>query len=102
MNTETSQAWINTQIGFSWLDMEYHVAWHGGYVLDQVVARREDYGWLIVLKATRGKTAYASFTEARTLTEAYELVAEFAERGVLTWQRDKWPSRRVKRFLGLF
>lgn len=102
MITKTSQAFINTQIGQCWLDLEQHCAWHGEYILDQVVSRRGDDGWTIVIKAYRGKFAWVAFIEARTLSEAYDLAGEFAKKGVLVWSKDKWPSRRVKRLLGLF
>lgn len=102
MITKTSQAFVNSQIGMAWLDLEQHCAWHGAYILDQVVARRGEDGWMIVIKAYKGKYAWAAFIEARTLAEAYELAADCAEKGSLVWSKDKWPSRQVKQRLGLF
>ena len=96
------QAWINMQIGAAWLDLEKHVAWHGEYVLDQVVARQDDDGWMVVLKAYRRVTAYVTFISARTMSEAYDLAGEMASKGSLTWQVDKWPSTRLKRLLAHF
>lgn len=81
--------------------MEKHIAWHGGYRLDQVVVRQNEDGWLLMLKAHRNGRAYVSFLQAATLPEAFELGGEFASRGILTWQDDKWPSKWLKDVLGI-
>lgn len=102
MANESLQAWINAQIGAAWLDLDKHCAWHGGYLLDQVVARRGEAGWTVILKAYRGQTAYVAFIPAESLTEAYELTGEHALRGQLTWGVDRWPSKRLKKHLASF
>lgn len=99
MENETLQAWVNAQIGAAWLDLDKHCAWHGGFILDQVVVRCGDEGWQVILKAYRGQTAYVAFIPAETLAEAYELTGEHALRGWLTWDKDKWPSKRLKKLL---
>lgn len=96
----SEQNWLDACVVSSWLDMVQHVAWHGGYALDQIISRQDENGWMLILKAIRREQPYAAFISARTFPEACELAAEFAERGVLTWLPDKWPSHRVKRLLG--
>lgn len=98
---DARQALINKSIASEWLDLEKHVAWHGGYKLDQAVCRQNDEGWLLILKAHRNGRVYAAFIQAATLAEAYELGGEFAARGILTWQQDNWPSKRLKKLLGV-
>lgn len=100
-NWDAAQALVNRKIAAEWLDVEKHVAWHGGYRLDQVVCRQADDGWLLILKAHRNGNCYAAFVTAPTLPEAYELTGEFAARGVLAWQADKWPSNRLRHLLGI-
>lgn len=98
---DARQAFVNKQIAAEWLDLEKHVAWDYGYTVDQVVCRRNDEGWLLIIKAYKGKRVYASFIQADSLTEAFELGGEFASRGVLTWQQDEWPSKRLQKLLGI-
>jgi len=98
---DTGQAFVNKQIAAQWLDLQKHVAWHGGYRLDQVVCRKNADGWLLILKAHRNGRAYASFLQTESLEEAYEFGGELAARGLLTWQQDKWPSRWLKETLGI-
>lgn len=100
-NRDAWQSHLNKAIGAEWLDLQKHVAWHGGYRLCQVVVRRNEEGWLLILKAHRNGRAYVSFVQTETLPEAYELGGEFASRGVLTWQHDEWPGKWVKKLLGL-
>lgn len=100
-NRDAYQALINRRMGNDWLDLEKHVAWHGGYVLDQVIAGKNEGGWLLILKAHRNGRAYACFIQCASLSEAYELGGEFGSRGVLTWQPDKRPGKWVKERLGI-
>lgn len=99
--TDATQTFLNRQIASEWLDIEKHIAWHGGYVLNQVVCKRNEEGWLLIVKAHRNGRAYAAFLQTGTLAEAYELGGEFASRGVFTWQDDRWPSKWLKRQLKL-
>ena len=99
--TEVHQELINRGIAAQWLDLEKHVAWHGRYVLDQVVARRDDDGWTLMVKASRGKQVYIAYVKAETLAATYELAGEWADRGVFAWQHDEYPSKRLKRQLGI-
>lgn len=87
------QAFINSKIGAEFLDIEKHVAWNGGFVLDQVICRRTKDGWLMLIKVHRNSRQVVAFVAASTYTEAYELAGEFASRGCLTWQDDKWPPK---------
>lgn len=91
---DASQALINRKIGAEWLDLEKHVAWHGGWRLDQVICKVNEEGWLLILKAHRNGRRAVAFIQAETMPEAYELCGEFAARGVLTWQPDKWPPKK--------
>lgn len=88
-----SQTWVNSQINAMYLDIDKHIAYVDAMVLDQVLCRATETGWLLILKAHRGKASYAAFIATETLSEAYELAGEFAARGCLTWQRDKWPPK---------
>lgn len=94
------QETINRQIAGQLLDLDKHVAWHGGYVLDQVVFRRVDQGWTVIVKAHRNGHAYAAFVNGESLLDTMELVGEFADRGILAWSDDKYPSNRLKKLLG--
>ncbi len=99
--TDARQAWLNKQIGSEWLDIEKHIAWHGGYRLDRLIVSRNDDGWLLMVKAHRNGRPYVSFLQGGTVAEAFELGGEFSARGVLTWQADEWPSKWLKRRLGM-
>lgn len=99
--TDARQAFLNAQIGNEWLDIEKHVAWHGGYRLNQVICRQNEEGWLLIIKAHRNGRAYKAFLQAASLPEAYEFGGELASRGLLTWQHDEWPSKWLKRTLGI-
>lgn len=98
--TEARQAWINMQIHAEFLDLEKHVGWDSGHVIDQVVLRKQDEGWMGMIKAHRNGTAACAFVWAEDLPGLIALMGEFASRGVLTWQKDKYPSSRLKRLLG--
>lgn len=100
-NRDAYQALINRQMGNDWLDLEKHVAWHGGYVLNGVVTKRNEGGWLLILKAHRNGRAYASYIQCASLSECFELGGEFAARGIFTWQEDQWPSKWLKARLGI-
>ncbi len=88
-----SQEWVNTSINAMYLDIDKHIAYVDALVLDQVLCRATETGWLLILKAHRGRKSYAAFIATETLAEAYELAGEFAARGCLTWQLDKWPPK---------
>lgn len=98
---DTQQAFVNKQIAAEWLDTAKHVAWHYGMSLDQVVCKKNEAGWLLIIKAHKNRRVYASFVQAASLAEAFELGGELAARGHLTWKWDKWPSKRLKRLLGV-
>ena len=87
----SAQAFINSQIMAEFLDIDKHVAWHSSRVLDQVILKVTDEGWLIILKASRNGTRWVSFVGGTTLVEAIETCGEFANRGILTWQIPKKP-----------
>lgn len=99
-NWNAIQETIHRAIAAQWLDLDKHIAFHGAYVLDQVVCRRQDDCWQMILKAHRNGRPYASYVSAPSMWEAFELTGEFADRGVLTWQADDYPSKRLKRLLG--
>lgn len=88
-----SQEWVNSSINAMYLDIDKHIAYVDALVLDQVLCRATEIGWLLILKAHRGRKSYAAFIATESLAEAYELAGEFAARGCLTWQRDKWPPK---------
>lgn len=98
---DTKQAFVNKQIAAEWLDIQKHAAWYGGYVLDQVVVKRNKDGWLLIFKASRRGRVYAAFVQAATPAEAFEFGGELAAKGQLTWEHDKWPSRWLKDTLGI-
>lgn len=98
---DAKQAFVNQQIAAEWLDIQKHVAWHGGYLLDQVVCRQNKDGWLLIIKVHRRGRVYAAFVQTETVAEAYELGGEWASRGLLTWQHDDWPSKWLQRLLGV-
>lgn len=102
-NTQTDafQAFINKQIGSDWLDLEKHVAWHGGYVLDQVICRRNEKGWQLILKVWRKGRPFVTYWQAESLAEAYELGGQMASKGFFTWEPDKWPSKWLKDALSM-
>lgn len=100
-NKDAWQALINTQIGNQWLDIEKHIGWHGGYRLNQLVLKKNDEGWLLIVKAHRNGRAYAAYLQTESLPEAYEFGGELASRGLLTWQQDKWPSDWLKNLLNI-
>lgn len=101
-NGDAKQAFINRSIGAQFLDLEKHVSWHGGFILDQVVFRRQEEGWVVIFKVHRNGQAYAAFINGATLPETIELAGEFADRGILSWSQDKYPSNRLKKLLKRF
>lgn len=102
MLTETQQAHINTQIHVELLDLEKHVAWHDSYSLDQFVVRQTDAGWVAMVKAHRNGKPVIAYVNGGTFAACLELAGEFAQRGCLTWQLDKHPSKRMKGLLRPF
>ncbi len=78
------------------LDLEKEIAYTDGLVLDQLIFKAVDDGWLGMVKARKRKRPVVTFVSGETFTETVELVAEFAQRACFTWQEDKWPSKRVK------
>lgn len=99
--TDARQAFLNAQVGNEWLDLEKHAAWHGGYRLNQVICRKNEDGWQLIVKAHRNGRAYVAYLQTGSLPEAFEFGGEFASRGLLTWQHDDWPSKWLKRTLGI-
>lgn len=99
--TDAQQAFVNAQIGREWLDLGKHVAWHGGYRLNQVICRQNEGGWQLIIKSHRNGRAYVAYLQAESLPEAFEFGGELASRGLLTWQPDDWPSKWLKRTLGI-
>lgn len=93
-NGDARQALINRSIALTFLDLDKHLAWNGGYSLTGLSVTSKDDGWQAVIKARRNGGQWVAFVMGGTYSEAIELAAEFADRGVLTWMRDKWPSRR--------
>lgn len=98
---DVAQAGVNRQIKAEWLDVEKHVAWHGGYILDQISVRRNEDGWQLILKVYRNGRPYVSYVQTDTLPEAFDFGGELASKGLLTWQSDEWPSKWLKKLLGL-
>lgn len=101
ISTDARQASINRQIGNDWLDLGKHVAWHGGYKLDQVICRQNEGGWQLILKAWRRGRPYAAYWQAETLSEAFDYGGQVASKGLLEWELDKYPSKWLKDTLGI-
>lgn len=100
-NLDVWQAHINKQIAAEWLDIEKLVAWHGGYRLNAVLIKKNDEGWLLMIKAHRNGRAYVAYVQSASLAEAYEFGGELSSRGLLTWQDDKHPSNWLKKLLNI-
>lgn len=96
---DARQVFLNSQVAAQWLDLEKYIAWHDKLVLDQVICKKVDEGWLVILKAPGRRGPLASFILAGSLIEAFEMAGEWASRGVLTWVEDKWPPKARKQFL---
>lgn len=94
--TDAWQALINRKVAAELLDLDKHIGWTDSMVLDQLVCRRTVEGWLVIIKAHRNGARRAAFVSGATYTEALELAGEFAARGCLTWQKDKWPPKRLE------
>ena len=91
---DARQAFINRSIGMGFLDMEKHLGWHGGYLLEAVSVKKNEDGWLCMVKAKRNGSQWVAYVNASSFPESLELAAEFAERGILTWHKDKWPRKK--------
>ena len=63
-------------------------------VLYEVQFKRQEAGWLAVLKATGTQAPLVAFVGASTLLDAVEQVLEAAEKGGLSWRKDKYPPRK--------
>lgn len=100
-NRDAWQARINQQIAAEWLDMEKLVAWHGGYRLNALIVKKNEHGWMLMVKAHRNGRAYVAYVQSESLPEAYEFGGELASRGLLTWQHDGYPTTWLKRLLNI-
>ncbi len=91
-----TQEFINKKIGAEFLDLEKHLAYGTGVLLDQLLLRKQAEGWLVIVKGSRRGVPLAAFLAADTYAEAVEFIGEFAARGILDWQHDKWPSKHLQ------
>jgi hypothetical protein len=91
---EARQAAVNRAIGSSFLDLDKEVAWNGGYVLNQLIVRRDGDGWQGLVKASRNGNDYVAYAGGGTYAEVIELIGEFAGRGCFTWLKDRYPPKR--------
>lgn len=91
-----NQVAINSRIQAHLLDIDKHVAWSEGLLLEQVNFKRVDNGWLAVIKAQSSTESLVAFVVADTLAELFEYTGNFAYKGCLDWKEDKWPSKRAQ------
>jgi len=92
-----SQVVINRQIAALFLDLDKHVAWNDRMVLNQVVVRRTEAGWQLIIKASGTRTDMVSYLSTDTFSEALDLAGEFADNGALKWVADKYPAKYKER-----
>ena len=92
------QTWVNREIQAATLDMALNVGYMDGMVLDQLIVKVNEDGWLVLVKAHRNGRRRVAFVGGASFSEALELAADFAEKGILTWQKDSWPPKVLSRF----
>lgn len=101
MLKQTTQGWVNHWIRNEILDIAVHVAWMYHYELYQVVISEVETGWRAVVKAHRQKRFYVAFVETETYAETLSVVGYFAAKGCFDWKTDLWPTKYIKRKLGV-
>ncbi len=87
------QAVINRGLAAQLFDMDKHISWTEGMVLNQVTIRRTDEGWQVIIKASSRRQDLASYISTDTYQESIALAGEMAENGALTWNKDKWAPK---------
>lgn len=88
-----NQTWLNRAIQAEVLDLALNISWNDGYVLDQLIVKSQDDGWLVIVKAHLNGHRKVAFCSGESFAEALELTAEFAAKGILTWRKDNWPPK---------
>lgn len=91
IEASTRQTWLNRVIRADVLDFAQNISYMDGMVLDELVVKATEDGWLAIVKAHRNGRRRVAYVGARTYAEAVELAADFAAKGVLTWQKAKRP-----------
>lgn len=87
------QALINSRIGAQIMDMDKHISWTESMCLNQVVIRRTEDGWQVIVKASNNRNNLAAFVSTDSYQESLALAGELAENGALTWVKDKWAPK---------
>lgn len=93
----SAQIWVNRHIQATVLDVAVNVGTIDRMVMDQLVVKATKDGWLALVKAHRGRRQLVAYVAGSTYGEALELAADFAEKGLLTWQADRWPPKILRR-----
>lgn len=94
-----TQEHINRLIGHSFLDLDKLVAWESGRVLAGLTIEVSEDGWAARIKSYKNGKAFVAFLGGPSYSETVELVAEFADRGLLEWREDRYPNKFVKKLL---
>lgn len=77
--------------------MALNTGYMDGMVMDQLIVKANEDGWLVMVKAHRNGRRRVAFVSGSTFAEALELAADFAARGILTWQPDRWPPKILQK-----
>ncbi len=87
------QTWLNRMIRADVLDFALNVGYMDGMILDKVICMQQEDGWLVIVKAHRNGRQRVAYVAGDNYADAMELAADFAAKGVLTWQMDSKPSK---------
>ena len=97
MLPSNTQQFVNRKIEADLLEIDKHVGWNNTMVVDQIICKVTEDGWLFIVKAHRNGQRKVAYVSGETYSEAMELGAEFAKRGCLTWQKDRWPPKLMRK-----
>lgn len=78
------------------LSINQNIAWGGGVTFDQLIIRKQDEGFLAIVKGVQRGKPVVAYVGGRHFAETIESVAEWAAKGDLVWKVDIYPSARVR------
>lgn len=91
------QTWLNMANQAEILDIALNVGWIDKMVLDQLIVKATEEGWLVMVKAHRNGRNRVAYCSGATFSEALELAANWAATGVLSWVPDRWPPKILRK-----
>lgn len=71
-------------------DMPKRLAFYQNVVFEGLTIRRDEEGWVMVIKAKQGSQRVVCFTGARYWEDLAEVVAYEITHTALTWHKDKY------------